>query len=129
MYVIKLWKNHTALCNFTIPGPVKYKLILYQSTKPLISSRILPILHHWSKDILQQGKFLYANHIGGYQKSEICIPRNETRSQFLHSCVCERFIYSKDLSAYLAADRSWEYISRSQLYEWGNWRQDITILF
>ncbi len=32
-----------------------------------------------------------------YQKSDLCISRNETaqpRSQFLHSSICERFIYS-----------------------------------
>ncbi len=37
-----------------------------------------------------------------YRKSNLCITRNETvqpRSQFLHLCVCERFIYSKDRSA------------------------------
>jgi hypothetical protein len=41
-----------------------------------------------------------------YRKSNLCIPRNETaqpRSQFLCSCICEQFIYSQDLSAYLAA--------------------------
>jgi len=34
-------------------------------------------------------------------------------SQFLHSSICEQFIYSQDRSAYLAAklaDRSWEYV-------------------
>ncbi len=40
------------------------------------------------------------------------------QSQFPHSCICERFIYSHDRSAYSAAgkyvDRSWEYINRSQ---------------
>ncbi len=39
-------------------------------------------------------------------KSDLCIPRNETArpcSQFLHSWVCERFLYSQDQSAYLAA--------------------------
>ncbi len=58
-----------------------------------------------------------------YRKSDLCIPRNETarpRFQFLHSCVCEQFIYSQVQSAYLAAakqaDRSWEYI-----HECGNW--------
>jgi hypothetical protein len=46
--------------------------------------------------------------------SDLCIPRNETAwpsyfqnrmsaSQFPHSCICERFIYSQDLSAYFAA--------------------------
>ncbi len=41
-----------------------------------------------------------------YRKFETNIPRNETarpRSQFLHSCICERFIYSHDQSAYFAA--------------------------
>ncbi len=39
------------------------------------------------------------------ENPDLCIPRNETalpRSQFLHSCICERFIYSRDRSAYLA---------------------------
>jgi hypothetical protein len=56
--------------------------------------------------------------------------RNETawpRSQFLHSYICERFVYyySQDQSAYLAAaklaDQSWEYTNRSQIHECGNW--------
>jgi hypothetical protein len=46
------------------------------------------------------------------------------RSQFPHSCVCERFLYSHDRSAYSATgkyvDRSWEYINRSQTHECGN---------
>ncbi len=56
------------------------------------------------------------------------LPEKELRapqSQFPHSCLCERFIYSQDLSAYSAAgkyvDRSWEYINRSQTHESGNW--------
>ncbi len=61
------------------------------------------------------------------------IPKFETkihrkgiaRSQFPHSCVSERFIYSHNRSAYSAAekyvDRSWEYINRSQTHECGNW--------
>ncbi len=47
------------------------------------------------------------------------------RSQFPHSCVCERFIYLHNRSAFSAAekqvDRSWEYINRSQTHECGNW--------
>ncbi len=38
-----------------------------------------------------------------YRKSHLSIPRNESvwpRSQFLYSCICERFIYSQDQSAY-----------------------------
>jgi hypothetical protein len=41
-----------------------------------------------------------------FQKSILCNSRNETaqpRSQFLRSCICEQFICSQDLSAYLAA--------------------------
>jgi hypothetical protein len=38
-----------------------------------------------------------------------------------HSCVCERFIYSHDRSTYFSAaeyaDRSWEYINRTQKHE------------
>ncbi len=67
--------------------------------------------------------------------SHICIPRNEivisktklqcSVSQFLHSYICERFIYFQDQSTYFAAwkyvDQSWEYINRSQTHECGNW--------
>ncbi len=52
-------------------------------------------------------------------KSDLWFPRNESAqpcSQILHSCIFERFIYSQDRSAYLAAtiqaDRLWEYINR-----------------
>ncbi len=56
-----------------------------------------------------------------YRKFETNVPRKgipRPQSQFPHSCVCERFIFSHDRSAYSAAgkyvDRSWEYINRSQ---------------
>ncbi len=43
------------------------------------------------------------------------------QSKFPHTCVCERFIYSQDRSTYFPAaeyaDRSWEYINRSQTRE------------
>jgi hypothetical protein len=45
-------------------------------------------------------------------------------SQFLHSCVCELFIYSHDRSAYPAAGKymdRWESINLSQTHECGNW--------
>jgi hypothetical protein len=39
-----------------------------------------------------------------YQKSYLCIPRKEAAcSHYLHSSICEQFIYSQDKSAYLAA--------------------------
>ncbi len=44
---------------------------------------------------------------------------------FPHSCVSERFIYSHDRSTYLSAaeyaDRSGEYINRTQKHECRNW--------
>jgi hypothetical protein len=59
------------------------------------------------------------------QKIETNIPRNETarpRSQFLHSCIGERFIYSHDRSAYFA-------IKRSQIHECRNWERGRTVSF
>jgi hypothetical protein len=44
-----------------------------------------------------------------YRKTDLCIPRNQTmrpRSQFLHSCIHERFIYYQDRSAYLAPEKN-----------------------
>jgi hypothetical protein len=67
--------------------------------------------------------------------SHLCIPRNETVvsttelqcsvSQFLHSYICELFIYFQDRSAYSDTekyvDRSWKYMNRSQTHNCGNW--------
>jgi hypothetical protein len=61
----------------------------------------------------------------------LCSPRNKivvskielkcSVSQFLHTYICERFIYFQDRSAYSAAgkyvDRFWEYINRSETHE------------
>ncbi len=53
------------------------------------------------------------------------------QSQFPHSCVCERFMYSHDRSAYSTTgkyvDRSWEYINRSQTHECGNWDWGLAV--
>jgi len=41
-----------------------------------------------------------------YRKSNLCLPGKGIalpQSQFLHTCVCERFIYSQERSTYLAA--------------------------
>jgi hypothetical protein len=55
------------------------------------------------------------------------------QSQFLNSCVCERFIYSHDRSVYSAAgkhvDRSRGYVIRSQAHECGNWAWGRAISF
>jgi hypothetical protein len=66
-----------------------------------------------------------------YRKSNLYIPKKgiaRPKSQFLHSCVCERFIYSQDRSTYLAAeksaDRSWKYINLSEIYECKNWETE-----
>ncbi len=59
-----------------------------------------------------------------YRKFKAYISRNETarpRSQFLYSCICERFIYSHNRSS---ADRSWEYINRSKIHACGNWETE-----
>jgi hypothetical protein len=68
--------------------------------------------------------------------SYLCVPRNEIVQPhyfkniikmfclpipFLHSYICERFIYFQDRSVYFSAakyvDRSWEYINCSQTHE------------
>jgi hypothetical protein len=54
-----------------------------------------------------------------YRKFETNIPRNETarpRSQFLHSCICARFIYSHDRSAN-SIQQNWQRWMRSSR-EW-----------
>jgi hypothetical protein len=64
-----------------------------------------------------------------YRNFETNIPRkgiSGSQSQFPHSCVCERFIYSHDRPASLFCwrkyvDRSWDYINRSQTHECWNW--------
>ncbi len=63
-----------------------------------------------------------------YREFETNISRKgitRPQSQFPHSCVCVRFIYSHDRSAYSAAGKyvnwSWDYINRSQTRECGNW--------
>ncbi len=63
-----------------------------------------------------------------YRNFEINIPRkgiSGPQSQFPHSYVCERFIYST-ISVSLFCwrnyvDRSWDYINRSQTHECWNW--------
>ncbi len=70
-----------------------------------------------------------------YQKLETNIPRKgiaQPKSQFPHSCVCERFIYSHIRSAYFAAGNMWTdpyniYVNRSQTHECRNWDWGRTI--
>jgi hypothetical protein len=59
-----------------------------------------------------------------YRKFGTNVPRYETarpRSQFLHLCISERFIYIPTIGPtillYCVCVRSWEYINRSQMHE------------
>jgi hypothetical protein len=57
----------------------------------------------------------------------------ENSKQIFPICVCERFIYSHNRSAYSGAgkyvDRSWEYINHSQTNQCGNWHWGRAIPF
>ncbi len=100
---------------------------------------------HHDTDFLNNGVsgYIYISYIWNnftaktqYQKLETKIPRKgivRPQSQFPHSWICERFIYSHNRSGYSAAgkyvDQSWEYIKRSQTHECGNWDWDRAIPF
>ncbi len=64
-------------------------------------------------------------------KFHLCIPFRgivRPQSQFPHSCVCERFIYTQDQSTYIPAaeysNLSWKYLNLSQIYECRNWETE-----
>ncbi len=86
------------LDSFAFSSQKKYKIGV-----DLMYSKPLPA--HGIKQRLQIRK-KYINQLHAlYRKSEGCIPINEnvrSCSPFPHSCICERFIYSQDQSAYLA---------------------------
>ncbi len=67
------------------------------------------------------------------RKSHLCIPFlgiARPQPQFQHSCVCELFIgIGLHISSAEMADRSWEYINRSQTHECGNWDCHPLFLF
>jgi hypothetical protein len=72
--------------------------------------------------------FIHDTAVTQYRKFETNIPSKgivRGQSQFPHSCVCERFIYSQDRSVYSAVgkyvDRFLESINHSQTHECGNW--------
>ncbi len=69
-------------------------------------------------------------------ETHLCILRKgmaRPQSQFAHSCVSERFMYSWNRSTYFPkaeqTDRSWENINRAQTLECGNWDCDRPIPF
>jgi hypothetical protein len=82
----------------------KYSLLLF----PIFSSFILFINSNtFTTNIRVQLQHPDSTVIHIVPKIRFMIPSNETgqpRSQFLHSCICERFMYSQDQSAYLAAE-------------------------
>jgi hypothetical protein len=78
-----------------------------------------------------QTKHLRPTYSTLQRKSHLCIPFlgiARPQSQFPHSCVCEQFVYSQDLSTYFPAaeyaDRSWKYKNLAQIYECRNWETE-----
>ncbi len=97
----------------------------------------IPAFYSFIQGASPTGRVLQQFHYVRVQKSQLCIPRKGNalpQSQFPHSCVCERFIYSQDRSTYFpaqeyAADRLWENKIRSQTYEYWNWDRVCAIPF
>ncbi len=70
------------------------------------------------------------------ENSKQIFPESKLRSalsQFLHSCICKRFIYSHDRfrkrNTAKNADRSCEYINRFQIHECRNWERGRAVSF
>ncbi len=86
----------------------------YDALIPKLKIAVIPWQH--CKEPIQKIRYNY---------SQTGIGRPQ--SLFPHSCVCERFKYSYDRSAYSASrkyvDWSWEYINRPQTHECGNWAE------
>ncbi len=127
-----LFKNN--LLKVEVDPSVWVNVILVNRVCIVLGKVSLSSLYHQ----LQVGAISFCKHRYNnslYWKSNWCIPRNETArpcSQFLHSCICERFIYFQDRSVFLvsakSADRSWHvYIAHRYMnVEIG--RQNIVIL-
>jgi hypothetical protein len=71
-----------------------------------------------------------------HRKFETNIPRNETarsRSQFLHSCICERFIYyhiGPPIMLYCVCGTIMGiHINHSQIHEFRNWKHGSEVSF
>ncbi len=83
-----------------------------------------PNLPIWSAIGVHQCGYLFTAKTQ-YRQIETSVPRKgiaEPQSQFPHSCVCERFLYSHNRSAYSDAgkyvDRSWENKSLTDTWMW-----------
>ncbi len=74
------------------------------------------------------GKVFYLRHCNKIPIYVFLFRGVRPQSQFLHLCVCERFIYSQDCSTYFPAaeqaDGSWKYRNISQIYECRNWETE-----
>ncbi len=78
------------------PIQLTYQNVCQVSFDP--AGNILVVDHALSKE----------NTAALYRKSHLCIPGKGTarhQSQFLHSCVCERFIYSQDWFTYFGCSK------------------------
>ncbi len=73
----------------------------------------------------RQSQSIYQDRPRSSHYKETITKIARTQSQFPHSSVCERFIYSHNRAAYSSpgkyVDRSWEYINHSQTHECRNW--------
>jgi hypothetical protein len=101
----------------------------------ILTVRLIPILTHlssrWTVPLRHTAKIQY-------QKFETNIHRKgivRSQSQFPHSCVCERFIFSQDRFAYSATGnmRTYPgniYVNLSQTHECGNldWGRTFSFL-
>ncbi len=124
------------LCSFTIhmcykglcPPPFELKIhrVRYSARHRAIAC-VRYVAHCWAKLLsLYWANFLTWQRHNTENLKQI-FPGKKLRapqSQFPQSCVCERFIYFHNRSAYSAAiccmkilDRCWEYINRSQTNE------------
>ncbi len=94
---------------------------MYSRSKPRCIPTTLQIKGRWESNINVWFPFMYSQNWNCYFQNRIII----YVSQFIHSYICERFIYFQDRSAYSVAgkyvDRSREYINCSQTHECGNW--------
>jgi len=107
------------LADVPVPAPVQLRLVLDQAQPEVIRS------------VTKFKDFKL------YRKFETNIPRNETawpRSQILHACFCERFMYIfprlvRLFCCITFADRSREYKNSSQKQKCRNWERRCTVSF
>ncbi len=93
---------------------------------------IIPVVNCEHTSVQISNYYLHISHLALQRKSHLCIPFLDIarpQSQFPHSCVFDRFIYSQDRSTYfLQKNRQVDRgnvgtlrINSSQTHECGNW--------